>query len=72
MKKHEDYEHDITLTELFMALAATKARYQILFIFIILFIGGVLGSLWENERVVPYYQQELQELRTEVNELKNS
>ena len=55
-----------------MALAATKARYQILFIFIILFIGGVLGSLWENERVVPYYQQELQELRTEVNELKNS
>ena len=72
MKKYEDREHDITLAELFIALATVKTRYQLLFIFIVLFVGGVLGSLWENERVVPYYQQELQELKIEINELKNS
>lgn len=72
MKKFEDCEHDITLAEFFKALAAAKTRYQLLFIFIVLFVGGVLGSLWENDRIVPYYQQELQELRTEIQELKNS
>lgn len=72
MKKYEDREHDITLAEIFTALAAAKARYQLLFIFIVLFVGGVLGSLWENNRVVPFYQSELQELKTEINELKKS